>query len=78
MLFNSIPFLVLFIFTYIVYWNVDDKYKKYILAGSSFLFYLYYDVLATLHFFIVILVNYYFSQKLFELKNKGARIGKIP
>ena len=64
MLFNSIPFLILFLFTYLLYWNIDDKYKKYVLAGSSFLFYLYYDVLATVHFFTVIAVNFYFSEHL--------------
>jgi len=77
MLFNSIPFLILFLFTYLIYWNVDDKYKKYVIAGSSFLFYLYYDVLATVHFFTVILVNYYFSEKMFTLKQKGEDTGKL-
>ena len=77
MLFNSIPFLILFLFTYLLYWNVDDKYKKYVIAGSSFLFYLYYDVLATVHFFAVILVNYYFSEKMFTLKQKGEDTGKL-
>lgn len=71
MLFNSIPFLILFFFTYLLYWNIDDKYKKYVIAGSSFLFYLYYDILATLHFFSVIAINYYFSEKLFQAKQKG-------
>ena len=76
MLFNSIPFLILFLFTYILYWNVDDKYKKYIIAASSFLFYLYYDILATVHFFVVILLNYYFSQKMFSMKTNGEDTGK--
>lgn len=76
MLFNSIPFLILFLFTYILYWNVDDKYKKYIIAASSFLFYLYYDILATVHFFVVILLNYYFSQKMFGMKSNGEDTGK--
>ncbi|HMV43395.1 MAG TPA: MBOAT family protein, partial [Leptospiraceae bacterium] len=77
MLFNSIPFLLLFIVTYLVYWNTEDKYKKYIIAISSFLFYLYYDVLATIHFFSVIGVNYYFSNKMFSLKEKGENTSKL-
>ncbi len=71
MLFNSIPFLILFFFTYIIYWNVEDKFKKYILFLSSFLFYLYYDVLATIHFFSVISINYYFSNLLLKKKQNG-------
>ena len=77
MLFNSIPFLILFLFTYLLYWNIDDKYKKYVLAGSSFLFYLYYDVLATVHFFTVIAANFYFSEKMFNAKQKGEDTGKL-
>ena len=77
MLFNSIPFLILFFFTYLLYWNIDDKYKKYVIAGSSFLFYLYYDVLATVHFFSVIAINYYFSEKMFQAKQNGADTGKL-
>lgn len=76
MLFNSIPFLLLFILTYLLYWNIDDKYKKYVIAVSSFLFYLYYDVLATIHFFSVIAINYYFSNKMFSLKQKGENTSK--
>ncbi len=77
MLFNSIPFLILFLFTYLLYWNIDDKYKKYVIAGSSFLFYLYYDILATAHFFAVIAVNFYFSEKMFALKQKGGDTGRL-
>ncbi len=77
MLFNSIPFLFLFLFTYLLYWNIDDKYKKYVIAGASFLFYLYYDILATVHFFTVIAVNFYFSDKMFALKQKGGDTGKL-
>jgi alginate O-acetyltransferase complex protein AlgI len=50
---------------------MDDKYKKYVIAGSSFLFYLYYDILATVHFFLVIAINYYYSEKMFQSKQKG-------
>lgn len=71
MLFNSIPFLLLFLITFFLYWNVKDEWKKYVIAGSSFFFYLYYDLIATVHFFSVIFINYYFSHLLFIKKEKN-------
>ncbi len=70
MLFNSIPFLILFIFTYSIYWNVDTQNKKRILVASSIIFYAYFSILVALHFFIVIAINFYFSEKLFKKKDK--------
>lgn len=69
MLFNSIPFLFLFLFTYIIYWNVNSKNKKTTLLISSLLFYAYFNIYFLFHFILVIFINYIFSERLFKLKN---------
>ncbi len=71
MLFNSIPFLILFIVTYILYWSSPDRWKKYILIVSSILFYSYNSLPITVHFLTVIVVNYFFSSILKERVDKG-------
>ncbi|MCB1191698.1 MAG: MBOAT family protein [Leptospiraceae bacterium] len=71
MIFNSIPFLILFSVTFLVYWNVGNQQKKYILLLSSVLFYLYFSIYVTLHFLSVVTINYLFSQKLLAKKQKG-------
>jgi D-alanyl-lipoteichoic acid acyltransferase DltB (MBOAT superfamily) len=71
MLFNSIPFLLLFLITYLVYWNIEDSKKRWVLFFSSAIFYIYYDILAAVHFFTVIIINYYFSSLLISKKQKS-------
>ena len=61
MIFNSIPFFILFVFTYILYWNVNNFYKKIILLISSILFYSYHSLFLSLHFLSIILINYILS-----------------
>ncbi len=69
MLFNSIPFLFLFLVTYIVYWLSPQKFRKPILITSSILFYAYHHFEMTFHFLGVIFVNYSFT-KLILLKQE--------
>ncbi|MDX1960732.1 MAG: MBOAT family O-acyltransferase [Leptospiraceae bacterium] len=66
MLFNSIPFLILFIFTYSIYWLVNGVWKRYVLLISSILFYSYSSIALTAHFLLVVLINFYFAKKLLE------------
>ncbi len=68
MLFNSFLFLIFFLFVYIVYHSVSVKFKKIVLFFSSILFYSSWDYLNfnsnipkfTVHFLIVICINYLF------------------
>lgn len=71
MLFNSIPFLILFIITYILYWNIGVKYKKYLLLISSIIFYAYNSISLSFHFLSIIAINYYFSNLLLERKKNN-------
>ncbi|MCE9499757.1 MAG: MBOAT family protein, partial [Leptospira sp.] len=71
MLFNSIPFLLLFILTYSIYWNVNNRLKKHVLLISSVVFYSYFSLAVTVHFLLVIFVNFLLTQKLFEYKSRN-------
>ncbi len=71
MIFNSIPFLILFVFTYILYWNVNNYFKKYILLISSILFYSYHSISLSVHFLSIIFINYILSYYLVKLKKEG-------
>ncbi len=71
MLFNSIPYLILFTFTYLLYWNLPQKGRKPLLIFSSVLFYAYFSFPFLFHFLGVVLVNYLFSEQIFKKKEKG-------
>jgi alginate O-acetyltransferase complex protein AlgI len=71
MIFNSIPFFILFFITYILYWNVNNFFKKIILLISSILFYSYHSISLSLHFLSIILINYILSYYLIKFKKEG-------
>jgi alginate O-acetyltransferase complex protein AlgI len=71
MLFNSIPFLFLFIITYLIYWNSNGKIKKSVILISSIIFYAYHSIPLLFHFLLIILVNYLLSNLLFSRKNQN-------
>ncbi|MCZ8342283.1 MAG: MBOAT family protein [Leptospira sp.] len=64
MLFNSIPFLIFFSVVYLFYWAIPKTYRKSFLLLSGVLFYLYFSVLLTFHFLVVIGVNYLLLRKI--------------
>ncbi len=66
MLFNSIPFLFLFLITYIIYWASPNKARKPILILASIVFYAYNNFWITFHFLFIILVNYLFTISLYK------------
>ncbi|EPG67134.1 MBOAT family O-acyltransferase [Leptospira wolffii] len=71
MLFNSQPYIWLFAFTFLTYWLIPQKFRKRLLFVSSFIFYFYSGFAFTIHFLLVIAVNFFFSLKLWEKKTKG-------
>ncbi|MBM9578702.1 MBOAT family protein [Leptospira sp. 201903070] len=77
MLFNSLPFLFLFLITYLIYWNVSGPWKKRVLLVSSIVFYGYSHIAFLIHFLLVIGINYYFSTKLWEIRERGESTGKL-
>lgn len=77
MLFNSIPYLLLFAFTYLIYWNIPQKGRKPLLVISSLIFYAYFSFPFLFHFLFVILVNYGFSEWIFRKKDKGEKYSHL-
>ncbi len=77
MLFNSLPYLGLFSVTFLVYWLIPQKFRKNLLFVSSFLFYFYSGFAFTIHFILVIAVNFFFSLKLWEKKRQGLPTSKL-
>lgn len=71
MLFNSLAYLGLFFFTYLLYWNIPDRFKKFLLLFSSLVFYGYFNFYFLFHFLLAIAINYAFSLRLWKLKSEG-------
>jgi alginate O-acetyltransferase complex protein AlgI len=71
MLFNSIPYLILFFFTYIIYWNISQKGRKPLLILSSLIFYAYFSFPFLFHFLAVIFINFLFSEIIFKRRSEG-------
>lgn len=71
MLFNSIPYLILFAITYVIYWNINEKGRKPLLLISSLIFYAFFSFPFLFHFLAVILVNFGFSEWIFRKKERS-------
>ncbi|PKA20355.1 MBOAT family O-acyltransferase [Leptospira haakeii] len=77
MLFNSLPYLALFSLTFLLYWSLPQKGRKPLLLVSSLLFYFYSGAAFSIHFLLVIAVNFYFSLKLWKNKREGKSTSKL-
>lgn len=77
MLFNSLPYLFLFSLTYLIYWNVGQKWKKITLLVASIIFYAYFHILFLFHFLAIIGINYWVSQILWTKKESGADTSSV-
>lgn len=64
MLFNSIPFLIFFSVVYLFYWAIPKEYRKVFLLIAGISFYAYFSLALTLHFLIVITINYLLYRKI--------------
>ncbi|MCC5814813.1 MAG: MBOAT family protein [Leptospira sp.] len=71
MLFNSLPYLFLFSITYLVYWNVSQKYKKLTVVIASLFFYGWFSFPFLFHFMGIVLINYFVSRILWKRKELG-------
>ncbi|TGL07319.1 MBOAT family protein [Leptospira bouyouniensis] len=64
MLFNSIPFLIFFSVVYLFYWAIPKEFRKVFLLIAGISFYAYFSLALTLHFLIVITINYLLYRKI--------------
>ncbi|MCB1308372.1 MAG: MBOAT family protein [Leptospiraceae bacterium] len=75
MFFNSIPFLIFFFITYVVYWHVNGSARRYVLIIASLVFYAYWSVPFLLHFSCAVAVNYLALLRI--RKQPGTKSAKI-
>ncbi|TGL44718.1 MBOAT family O-acyltransferase [Leptospira perdikensis] len=64
MLFNSIPFLIFFSSVYLLYWAIPKEVRKYFLLIAGIGFYAYFSLALTVHFLVVIGINYLLYRKI--------------
>lgn len=77
MLFNSVLFLVFFIFVYSLFHFINPHLRKYLLLFSSMVFYGSWDVLTfnslvprfLLHFILILTINYFFINQIQNTEN---------
>lgn len=72
MQFNSIPFLLFFLVFYLIYWILPKKFRELSLFVGSSIFYAYSSIPFLFHFYIVILINYFFYRWILECKTNRA------
>ncbi|MBL0953673.1 MAG: MBOAT family protein [Leptospira sp.] len=64
MLFNSIPFLIFFSVVYLLYWAIPKEFRKGFLLFAGICFYAYFSLALTVHFLVVITINYLLYRKI--------------
>ena len=67
MLFNSWQYAIFLPTIFILYWLMPDKYRKYLLLLSSYIFYMMFDIRCTILIIIVTFISWL----------TGIRIGKV-
>jgi D-alanyl-lipoteichoic acid acyltransferase DltB (MBOAT superfamily) len=73
MLFNSLDFLFFFVFIFILYWTIPDKFKWIILLLSSYFFYAYWNPIYLILLLFSTSVDYFFSLYLTSSEDKKKR-----
>jgi len=69
-LFNSAIFLVLFLSVYLVYWQLGQRGKQYLIIVASLLFYAWYSIPFLLLFLVLVALNYLASIQLLRHKSR--------
>ena len=70
MRFTTLTFIVFFILFYLIYWSLKGRSRLALIVLSSLVFYAAWSVYFAMHFFIVVLINYYFVGKLHENRSR--------
>ncbi len=66
MSFLSYKFFVLVLTSFYIYWNIPDKYKRYLLIVSSSIFYMLFSIPFYFHLCLVILINFYLNKLILQ------------
>ncbi len=71
MIFTSITFLLFFCIVYLVYWAISSfKGKEVWLLLASMVFYASWSLPFFFHFLFIVLINYFFLQKVYQKQSK--------
>ncbi|MDZ4725362.1 MAG: MBOAT family O-acyltransferase [Leptospira sp.] len=70
MLFNSIPFLIFFSIVYLFYWAIPKQHRKNFLLLAGITFYAYFSYILTIHFLLVIGINYFLYHQIRAKRTK--------
>ncbi len=71
MLFNSVSFLVFFVFVLVVFWRLQGRNRKFFLLASSLFFYGWWDWRFLFHFVGITLVSYVFVRLLLGRRSRA-------
>ncbi len=77
MRFTTLPFFIFFIIAYVAYWNIKGRNRLWLLFVSSLLFYAAWSIGFTLHFILIITINYFLGRRLHEKKSKPILIASL-
>ncbi|MBX3722606.1 MAG: MBOAT family protein [Turneriella sp.] len=69
--FLSLIFLVFFILSFLIYWNLPRRMRVGFLIAASLFYYGFYSPAFLLHFLIVIAVNFFLAVKIAESRNRS-------
>ena len=70
----SLNFFILFLFSFYLYWNVNNQYRRYILLISSSIFYSLFSINYLFHLYFIILINYVLIKNIPKYSNRILRI----
>ncbi len=71
MKFTSITFALFFLIVYLLYWNLKDQKKLWLLIVASLCFYSAWSPYFGFHFFAIGILNYFLVSRLHETRSRG-------
>src|SRR5215203_2773264 len=72
MIINSLSFLIFFFVLCLIYFNVNQKFKQYLLLASSIVFYLFAGIFGLVIIVLLTLVNYFTGIAIEKSVNKNS------
>ncbi len=71
MLYTTLSFLVFFALVYVLFWSLRGRVRLYLLLVVSIAFYAFWSWKFALHFIAIVLINYYFIERLLTNRSRS-------
>ena len=71
--FNSLPFLIFFVFVYFIYWKISEKFRNLVLLLSSYVFYSFWSWKFAFLLAFLTVSNYFLGRQLDRAQNAKQR-----